>query len=250
MIRLLVQGASGRLGQVVVRLAVTTKKFQISEIRRGESLDRLEQVDVALDVSEAAGSLLLARRAAALRKPVVIGSTGHDRPQITELESLARGIAIVLAPNFSVGVNLLFWLSKNAARILGSGFDLEILELHHRHKKDAPSGTARRLAEILAETREIDLEPNERHGRVGQTGERLANEIGLHAIRGGDVVGEHTVYFLGSGERLELSHKASSRETFAHGALRATEWVLSQPPGLYTMEDVLGLGQRRAGTRL
>ncbi len=241
MIRLLVQGASGRLGQVIVRLANNTKKFQISEIRRGESLDQLEQADVALDVSEAASSLLLARRAAALRKPVVIGSTGHDRPQIAEIESLARRAAIVLAPNFSVGVNLLFWLSQNAARILGDSFDLEILELHHRQKKDAPSGTARRLAEILAATRDIDLEANGRHGRVGQTGERLKNEIGFHAIRGGDVVGEHTVYFLGSGERLELTHKASSRETFAHGALRATEWVLSQPPGLYTMQDVLGL---------
>jgi 4-hydroxy-tetrahydrodipicolinate reductase len=138
-------------------------------------------------------------------------------------------------------VNTLFWLARQAARILGPQFDLEIIEMHHRHKKDAPSGTARTLAEILSEVRKQQLERVIRHGRSGITGERTSEEIGMHSLRGGDVVGDHTVVFAGNGERIELSHKASSRETFANGALRAALWVATQPPGLYDMQDVLGL---------
>jgi 4-hydroxy-tetrahydrodipicolinate reductase len=138
-------------------------------------------------------------------------------------------------------VNTLFWLTRKAAEILGPGFDLEILEMHHRMKKDAPSGTAKSLAEILADVRHQQLEKVARHGRVGIVGERTSSEIGIHSIRGGDVVGDHTVIFSNTGERLELTHKASSRDTFANGALRAALWVVNQKPGIYDMQDVLGL---------
>ena len=148
---------------------------------------------------------------------------------------------MVWASNFSTGVNTLFWLTRKAAEILGTDFDLEIVEIHHRLKKDAPSGTAKTLAEILAEVRKQQLEKVVRHGRVGIVGERTAAEIGIHSVRGGDVVGDHTVHFSAIGERLELTHRASSRDTFASGALRAAQWVRTQKPGLYSMQDVLGL---------
>jgi 4-hydroxy-tetrahydrodipicolinate reductase len=148
---------------------------------------------------------------------------------------------MVLSSNFSTGVNTLFWLTRKAAEILGPEFDLEVVEMHHRLKRDAPSGTARTLAEILAEVRKQQLERVVRHGREGIVGERTSSEIGMHAVRGGDVVGDHTVIFAGLGERVELSHKASSRETFANGALLAAQWVANRKPGLYDMQDVLGL---------
>ncbi|MEY2548734.1 MAG: 4-hydroxy-tetrahydrodipicolinate reductase, partial [Verrucomicrobiota bacterium] len=157
------------------------------------------------------------------------------------LEKLAGSVPVVLSPNFSVGVNALFWLTRNAAQMLGDDFDLEISEMHHRLKKDAPSGTAKKLAEILCEVRKLDYTKDVRHGREGLIGERPTKEIAVHSIRGGDVVGDHTVIFAGAGERLELSHKAASRETFALGALRAARWIVGKPPGLYSMEDVLGL---------
>jgi 4-hydroxy-tetrahydrodipicolinate reductase len=147
----------------------------------------------------------------------------------------------VLSSNFSTGVNTLFWLTRKAAEILGPGFDLEVVEMHHRLKRDAPSGTAKTLAEILAAVRKQQLDKVVRHGRSGIVGERTAEEIGVHSIRGGDVVGDHTVIFAGVGERLELTHKASTRDTFANGALRAAQWVVQQKPGLYDMQDVLGL---------
>jgi 4-hydroxy-tetrahydrodipicolinate reductase len=154
---------------------------------------------------------------------------------------MAAQIPMVWSANFSTGVNALFWLTRKAAEILGPGFDLEIVEMHHRLKKDAPSGTAVALAQILAEARRQSLDKTARHGRHGLVGERTAAEIGIHSIRGGDVVGDHTVIFAAEGERLELTHKASSRDTFAFGALRAAQWVVSQKPGLYDMQDVLGL---------
>ena len=148
---------------------------------------------------------------------------------------------MVWASNYSTGVNTLFWLTRKAAEILGPGFDLEVVEMHHRLKKDAPSGTATTLLEILADVRKLQLKDALRHGREGILGERSNDEIGIHAIRGGDVVGDHTVIFAANGERVELTHKASSRETFANGALRAAQWVVKQKPGLYDMQDVLGL---------
>ena len=147
----------------------------------------------------------------------------------------------MLASNYSTGVNTLFWLTRKAAEILGPSYDLEVVEMHHRLKKDAPSGTAKSLAEILADVRHQQLAKVARHGRAGIVGERTAEEIGMHSIRGGDVVGDHTVIFAANGERVELTHKASSRDTFANGALRAALWIVKQKPGLYDMQDVLGL---------
>jgi 4-hydroxy-tetrahydrodipicolinate reductase len=174
-------------------------------------------------------------------KTLVIGTTGHSDAQVASIRTAAARIPIVFAPNYSVGVNTLFWLTRRAAEILGPAFDLEVLEMHHRLKKDAPSGTAKRLAEILAEVRQLEYNHDVRHGRHGLVGERTSTEIGLHAVRGGDVVGDHTVIFANVGERVELTHKASSRDTFARGALRAAQWAATQPPGLYDMQAVLGL---------
>jgi 4-hydroxy-tetrahydrodipicolinate reductase len=175
------------------------------------------------------------------KKAVVIGTTGHSDSEKLQIKNCKSKIPMVLASNFSTGVNTLFWLTRKAAEILGTDFDLEIVEMHHRLKKDAPSGTAKSLAEILAAVRRQQLEKVARHGRVGIVGERTAAEIGIHSVRGGDVVGDHTVIFANTGERLELTHKASSRDTFANGALRAAFWVVKQKPGLYDMQDVLGL---------
>jgi 4-hydroxy-tetrahydrodipicolinate reductase len=170
-----------------------------------------------------------------------VGTTGHSEAGRAQITGVKDQIPIVLASNFSTGVNTLFWLTRKAAEILGPEFDLEIVEMHHRLKKDAPSGTAATLAEILADVRQLQLKQSLRHGRSGIVGERTATEIGMHSLRGGDVVGDHTVVFATNGERVELTHKASSRDTFANGALRAARWVVGQKPGLYDMQDVLGL---------
>jgi 4-hydroxy-tetrahydrodipicolinate reductase len=211
-------------------------------IDQGDDLPAvLPSADVVIDFSSHTATPAIAALCAGHHKALVIGTTGHspeDRALITRHSSR---IPIVLSANFSTGVNALFWLARKAAEILGPGFDLEIVELHHRLKRDAPSGTARTLAEILAEVRHQQLDQVLRHGRAGILGQRPPEEIGLHSLRGGDVVGDHTVIFAGLGERVELTHKASSRETFAKGALRAAQWVVRQPPGLYDMQHVLGL---------
>jgi 4-hydroxy-tetrahydrodipicolinate reductase len=241
MIRLAVQGASGRLGRTIASLAEGHGNFLVRPIGRDDlNAASLEEGDVLLDVSTPTASLALAELAAGAGKPLVIGTTGHDVSQLAALSSFSRTTPIVLAPNFSVGVNLLFWLSAEAARTLGPEFQTEIVELHHRFKKDAPSGTALRVAETIARMRGLDQD-DLRHGRAGQVGERSDKEIGIHALRGGDVVGEHTVYFLGQSERLELTHRATDRTVFARGALRAAEWIVGKPPALYDMQDVLGL---------
>jgi 4-hydroxy-tetrahydrodipicolinate reductase len=157
------------------------------------------------------------------------------------IDTAAATCPILVAPNFSVGVNLLFWLTRETAKILGEAFDAEVIEMHHKLKKDAPSGTAKRIAEILTDVRSTVYEEAVRHGRQGMVGQRTPQEIGVHAVRGGDVVGEHTVVFAGEGERIELIHRAASRETFAHGALRAAQWLLRQAPGRYDMQNSLGL---------
>jgi 4-hydroxy-tetrahydrodipicolinate reductase len=192
-------------------------------------------------VSQPQGSVALAALCARDGIPLVIGTTGHSADQLGDLRAEAARIPILLSPNFSVGVNLLFWLTEKTSEILGSEFDAEIVELHHRHKRDAPSGTAKRLGEIVAQTRSLEYKEAARHGREGLVGERSRTEIGVHAIRGGDIVGEHTVYFADAGERLELTHRASSRDTFAKGALRAADWLIGKPAGWYEMRDVLAL---------
>jgi 4-hydroxy-tetrahydrodipicolinate reductase len=238
MTRVHVHGASGRLGQAIVRVAESEGKYRLSLSGRNDDLaPLLADAEVAIDVSQPEGSLKIAEVCAAGRKPLVIGTTGHSAVQLVELRS--KAIPILLAPNFSVGVNLLFWLTEKAAAILGPEYDAEIVEMHHRLKKDSPSGTAKRLGEIISEAR--DQKHSVQHGRVGIVGPRPENEIGMHAVRGGDIVGEHIIYFAGAGERLELAHRASSRETFARGALRAADWLIGKPVGWYEMADVLGL---------
>ncbi|PLX88790.1 MAG: 4-hydroxy-tetrahydrodipicolinate reductase [Desulfuromonas sp.] len=178
---------------------------------------------------------------AELGKMVVSGSTGFSPEQRAEAEAFARRIPVVLAPNMSVGVNACFKLLKEAAKILGDDFDVEVVELHHNKKKDSPSGTAVRMGEVVAETLGRDYNQVANYHREGMCGERTKQEIGMQTVRGGDIVGEHTVYFIGMGERIEISHRAMSRDMFARGAARACQWIADKGPGLYDMQDVLNL---------
>jgi 4-hydroxy-tetrahydrodipicolinate reductase len=242
-VRILLVGAKGRMGRAVAAAGEKQKDLEIvAELDQGDDLEaRIGNCDVVVDFSHASATAEICRVCVGAGKPLVTGTTGHSQEERATIEKAASSLAIVLAPNFSVGVNALFWLTRKASELLGSEFDPEIVEIHHRLKKDAPSGTAKRLAEILCDARNLDAAKNLAHGRAGMIGERPDAEIGVHSIRGGDVVGDHTVIFAGQGERLELAHKASSRETFAAGALRAARWIVGQPPGLYSMENVLGL---------
>jgi 4-hydroxy-tetrahydrodipicolinate reductase len=240
--RVLLLGGKGRMGQAIAAAAAKTDAEITAALDLGDDMSKhIGASDVVIDFSSpnAADTLCAVCREAG--KAAVIGTTGHSKEQRASIEELAVSVPVVLSPNFSVGVNALFWLTQKAAEMLGDDFDLEVTEMHHRLKKDAPSGTAKKLAEILCESRGLDYGKNVRHGREGLVGERPAKEIGVHSIRGGDVVGDHTVTFAGAGERLELSHKAASRETFAAGALRAARWVVGKRAGLYSMQDVLGL---------
>jgi 4-hydroxy-tetrahydrodipicolinate reductase len=173
---------------------------------------------------------------------MVIGTTGFSDAQKKAVEEAARRLPVVMAANFAVGVNAAYQLAATAARILGDGYDVEIIEAHHRHKVDAPSGTALKLGEVVAKALNRKLSDVARHGREGQTGQRPEKQIGFHAIRGGDLVGEHTVLFAGPGERVEVTVRSQSRMTYAVGALRAAKFLQGRPPGLYDMADVLGLG--------
>jgi 4-hydroxy-tetrahydrodipicolinate reductase len=231
------------MGQAIKLAAQAGTGVEIAaEADQGDDLEpSLGTVDVVIDFSHADATERICAACVANRKSIVIGTTGHSPEQIAAIREAAKSIPVLLAANFSIGVNTLFWLTRKAAELLGEGFDLEIVETHHRLKKDAPSGTAKRLAEVLCGTRGLDYEKDVAHGRRGMIGERPANQIGMHSIRAGDVVGDHTVIFAAAGERLELTHKASSRETFALGALRAARWIMAKPAGLYSMEDVLGL---------
>jgi 4-hydroxy-tetrahydrodipicolinate reductase len=241
-VRVLLLGAKGRMGQAIAAAAQTSEVEITADLDLGDDVTKhAGACDVVVDFSNPNATDALCRACRDAAKPAVIGTTGHSEKERGLIEELARSVPVVFSPNFSVGVNALFWLTRKAAQMLGDDFDLEITEMHHRLKKDAPSGTAKKLAEILCEVRKLDYGKNVRHGREGLIGERPAKEIGLHSIRGGDVVGDHTVTFVGAGERLELAHKAASRETFALGALRSARWIVGKPPGLYSMEDVLGL---------
>lgn len=246
-VRVSLIGAAGRMGQAISRAAELQR--DVSIVARCSRGDRVEEViaqsDVAIDVSHADAVEQICAAGVDHRKALVIGTTGHSAAQSNAIHTAARQIAVVLAPNFSVGVNALFWLARKSAELLGDSFDIEIIESHHRMKKDAPSGTAKELARQLGEARGADCSNDVQHGRRGMIGERPRKQIGMHSLRGGDVVGEHTVVFAGDGERLELTHRASSRETFALGALRAARWIATQPAGLYTMQDVLGIGAER-----
>lgn len=238
---LLLNGANGRMGRAVAAAAPGLGACIAAEVDAGgDAAAHVAACDAIVDFSSPAATRRLLELAIQHHKPIVIGTTGHEPEAGRELRALAPRVPCVWTGNFSVGVNVLFALARRAARALGPGYDAEIVEMHHRLKQDAPSGTAARLLEILREERRLGPDAA-RHGRHGITGQRSADEIGVHALRGGDVVGDHTVIFAGAGERIELSHRASDRAIFAQGAVRAALWVVGRPPGLYDMQDVLGL---------
>jgi 4-hydroxy-tetrahydrodipicolinate reductase len=241
MTRIIITGAKGRMGQALISCAKNFREVQIAaRIDMGDDLPAaVTQGDVVVDFSSHAATADIAGLCARHKKAMVIGTTGHTSAERNEVLKFKTKIPMVWTSNFSTGVNTLFWLTRKAAEVLGPDYDLEITEMHHRTKVDAPSGTAKVLAQILADVRKQHLEKVARHGRLG-IGERAPGEIGIHSLRGGDVVGDHTVIFAANGERLELTHKASNRDTFANGALRAALWVVRQKPGLYDMQDVLG----------
>jgi 4-hydroxy-tetrahydrodipicolinate reductase len=243
MTRAIITGSKGRMGRALIACAAHHRDLEVvGQIDQGDDLAALiVQCDVVIDFSSHTATAVIAELCARHAKALVVGTTGHGDAEKSRITHHASRIPMVLASNYSTGVNTLFWLTRKAAEILGPGYDLEVVEMHHRLKKDAPSGTARSLAEIMAGVRQQQLAKVARHGREGIVGERTDAEIGIHSVRGGDVVGDHTVIFATNGERVELTHKASSRDTFANGALRAAAWVINQKPGLYDMQDVLGL---------
>lgn len=243
MTKVIISGAKGRMGQALVHCAAQIPGIQVvAQLDVGDDLRQtIDLCDVVVDFTFHETTLGFVELCAARNKPIVIGTTGHTDAETQAIKAFSNRLPIVWTSNYSTGVNTLFWLTRKAAEILGPGYDLEVVEMHHRFKKDAPSGTAKSLAQILADVRHEQLDKVIRHGREGIVGERTTTEIGMHSIRGGDVVGDHTVMFATQGERVELTHKASSRDTFANGALRAAQWVVGKKPGIYDMQDVLGL---------
>lgn len=241
--KVIITGSKGRMGQALISCAKNHPDLQVvATVDSGENLaDVIAKADVVIDFSAHNATAGFVEICAKHNKAIVIGTTGFSAEEKARITASASKIPMVLATNYSTGVNTLFWLTRKAAEILGPDFDLEVVEMHHRLKKDAPSGTASTLLEILGDVRKVQLEKELRHGRKGIVGERTRSEIGIHAVRGGDVVGDHTVIYANVGERVELTHKASSRDTFANGALRAANWLVKQKPGLYDMQDVLGL---------
>jgi len=240
-INALLNGSRGRMGQAIAAAAAEAGVTLCASLDAGDAVaDHIDACDVIIDFSSHRATKALLELALAHKKPIVIGTTGHSVEEKTRLLGLAQQVPCVWAGNFSIGVNLLFALTRRASAILGSDYDIEVVEMHHRFKKDAPSGTAARLLEIIMEERKLTAAAL-RHGREGITGERKPTEIGIHALRGGDVVGDHTVMFAAMGERLELTHKASDRGVFARGSLRAAQWLVGRKAGLYDMQDVLGL---------
>lgn len=240
-LKILINGSKGRMGRALVEAAATLPLEVVAALDVGDDLGAaMAKCDVAVDFSSHRATRALLEAAVARKRPVVIGTTGHAAAEKAELLSLAAKVPCVWAGNFSVGVNLLFALTRRASQVLGSDYDAEVIEMHHRFKQDAPSGTAERLLEIIREERRLGADAL-RHGRKGITGTRTDTEIGIHSLRGGDVVGDHTVMFAAFGERIELTHKASDRAIFARGALRAAQWVAGQRVGVYDMQDVLGL---------
>jgi 4-hydroxy-tetrahydrodipicolinate reductase len=258
MTRVAIAGAGGRMGQALIdsmrgdaelRLAAALEAAghpaigsTVGGVSVGSDLAAaLAAADVLIDFTRPEATLAHLRACKAQGRAMVIGTTGFSPAQRGEIEQAASAAPIVMAANFAIGVNALFKLAESAARILGEGYDVEIIEAHHRQKVDAPSGTALRLGEVVAKALQRSLPEVARHGRAGEPGARPAREIGFHAVRGGDIVGEHTVLFAGIGERVELTVRSQSRATYAAGALRAARWLGGRPPGLYDMQDVLGL---------
>lgn len=266
MTRIAVVGANGRMGLNLIKAAVLNDKTKLTVAIARASNEavgkdagilanagtlgvyvcddlnaKLNDFDVLIDFTRPDISMKYIEICRAAGKKVVIGTTGYSEYQKAEITATAKDIGIVLAPNFSVGVNLSLKLLEMTAKVMGDYTDIEIIEAHHRHKIDAPSGTALRMGEVVAKTLGRDLETSSIYGREGNTGERDRKTIGFSTIRAGDIVGEHTVMFADEGERLEITHKASSRMTFANGAVRAAHWLMNQETGLFDMQDVLNL---------
>ncbi len=266
MIRIAVAGAAGRMGSRITALSKEYEEIQLTAAfeRKGHQAagkdigpivgigetgvklaDSLESVidsaDVIVSFTTVSASTEHLRLAASKGKAVVIGTTGFTKDDMKVVTGLTERIPCVMASNMSTGVNLLLKVLHDVARVLGEGYDVEIIEAHHRMKKDAPSGTALKMAQVIADALQRNLDEVAVYARKGIIGERTPKEIGIQTVRAGDIVGEHTVIFGGLGERIEITHKASSRDTFARGALRAAQWVYGKPAGLYDMQDVLGL---------
>jgi len=267
MIKLIVSGACGKVGQRIVTNACASNDFKLvgalewtkhpnlgkdigTVIGLGKEIgvpvtDTLEKVirecDLIIDFTNPETTLSHLEQAVHYKKAMIIGTTGYNEEQLAKIKDLGNQIPCVLSPNMSLGVNLLFKLAAETARVLGNEYDIEIVETHHRMKKDAPSGTANKLAQVIAESLNRDLKKVAVYGREGITGERNKETIGIMTLRGGDIVGDHTVMYLGTGEKIELSHRATSRDTFAMGALRAAKFLVGKPAKLYDMQDVLGL---------
>ncbi len=266
MARVVVTGAAGRMGTQIIRLVAATPGLALGgAVERAGSpalgkdagalagleplgvavvddlAKALDGADVVIDFTSHEASVRHAGLCAARGVALVIGSTGFTPEAKAAVAEAARRVPGVLSPNMSVGVNVVFELVRQAARVLGDGYDVEVVEIHHKHKRDAPSGTAVRLAEVAAEA--LGRNPSDAlaYSRHGIVGERPPWQIGVQTLRGGDVVGEHTVLFCGEGERVEITHRATSREQFARGAVRAAAWLAGKPAGLYDMADVLGL---------
>ncbi len=266
MIKAIVAGCAGRMGSRIINLI-----HQTDDITLAAGFEKSDHPAVGQDVGEAIGigklgiqvasnledvidegnviidftyhvaSINHLRIAGEYAKPIVIGTTGFTREEMEEIKELSKKVPCVLTPNMSVGINLMFKMVQEIAHVLGEDFDVEIVEAHHRFKKDSPSGTALKLGQILAKSLNRNLDDVAVYGRKGMIGERKDQEIGIQAIRAGDIVGEHTVLFGGIGERIEFTHRAHSRDCFAKGALRAAKWIPYQKNGLYDMQDVLGL---------
>jgi 4-hydroxy-tetrahydrodipicolinate reductase len=266
MIKIAVCGAAGRMGQRIIYSIIETEGVQfrgalerpghpaigqdaalLAGCGRSDVLvtDNLNAVvtacDVLIDFTSPKVSLKNLEVCALQRKAIVIGSTGFTPEERLFAAELAKDIPVVLAPNMSVGVNVCFKVLKDVAKTLGNDFDVEIVELHHNKKKDSPSGTAVRMGEVVAEALGRDYNKVANYHREGICGERTKEEIGMQTVRGGDIIGEHTVYFIGMGERIEISHRAMTRDMFSRGSIRAAKWVAGKKPGLYDMQDVLGL---------
>jgi len=266
-IRAIVVGAAGRMGVRLIHIIQETPSIELyraterpdhpflgRDVGEMAGLGRLgiplegelkrTGGDVLINFSAPQGSLESLEFAQESGLAAVIGTTGFNQDQMDRVRQLSRGVRCVLAPNMSVGMNLMFKVVQEVAKVLGPDYDIEILEAHHRLKKDSPSGTAVKLGELIANAIGRNFNQVGIYGRKGMVGERTQEEIGMQVIRAGDIVGEHTVLFGGIGERLEIIHRAHSRDNFARGAIRAAFWIVNQPPGLYDMQDVLGLRTR------
>lgn len=266
MLRLGMVGAAGRMGKRIIALTCDDKDVEIKgavEYEKSPFLgqdagllagckelgvkissnipDTATNCDVLIDFTGAKPTMANLHNYAIANTPIVIGSTGLEPKDVTEIKKLSEKLPVILAPNMSLGVNLTFKVLEMVSKAIGDIYDIEIIESHHRLKKDAPSGTAMKMAEVISDTLKRNLETDAVYCRKGLIGERTDKEIGIQTVRAGDIVGEHTVMFCGQGERIEITHKAHTRDTFAKGAIQAAKWLKNKPNGFYSMFDVLGL---------